>query len=87
MRRPIVVPDLGCPNLVLSVWYVKPGESVFSGDRVVEVLLGSATFEISAPSCGTLETQCAGPDEPLSPGQVVGYLDVSNAACGLAPGE
>lgn len=75
MRDAIVVPDLGWPNLVLSVWYVKPGESVFAGDRVVELLLGSATFEISAPSSGTLIEQFAWPDDHVTPGQVVGFLE------------
>jgi pyruvate/2-oxoglutarate dehydrogenase complex dihydrolipoamide acyltransferase (E2) component len=76
MREPIVVPDLGWPTLVLSVWYVKPGEAVFAGDRVVEILLSGATFEMTAPSTGTLIEQCAGLNESLTPGQVVGYLDV-----------
>ena len=75
MRRPIVVPDLSWPNLVLSVWYVKPGESVFAGDRLVELLLGGATVELTAPCSGTLIEHCAWPDDPLMPGQVVGHLE------------
>jgi pyruvate/2-oxoglutarate dehydrogenase complex dihydrolipoamide acyltransferase (E2) component len=76
MREPIIVPDLGWPKLLLSVWYVKPGETVFAGDRVVEILLGGATFEMTASSSGTLIEQCACLDERLTPGQVVGYLEV-----------
>ena len=74
MRSPIVVPDLGMPNLVVSVWYVKPGESVYEGDRVVELLLGGATFEIAAPCTGTLAEQIARPDDRVTAGQVVGYI-------------
>ena len=73
MRSPIVVPDLGA-DLVLSVWYVKRGETVYAGDRVVELLLGAATFEIAAVCTGKLIEQSAWPDDRLTPGQVVGYL-------------
>jgi pyruvate/2-oxoglutarate dehydrogenase complex dihydrolipoamide acyltransferase (E2) component len=75
MRSPIIVPDLGCDPLVLSLWYVKPGEPVFAGDRLVELLLGSATFEITAPCPGTFAEQCAWPDDRLTPGQIVGYVE------------
>jgi pyruvate/2-oxoglutarate dehydrogenase complex dihydrolipoamide acyltransferase (E2) component len=75
MREPIVVPDLGTPKVVLSVWYVKPGEFVYAGDRVVELLLGSATFDITAPCAGTLVEQNAAPSERLTAGQVIGHLE------------
>ncbi len=74
MRSPIVVPNLGTPELVVSVWYVKPGEAVYEGDRVVELLLGGATFEIAAPCSGTLTEQSARPDDCVTVGQVVGYI-------------
>jgi pyruvate/2-oxoglutarate dehydrogenase complex dihydrolipoamide acyltransferase (E2) component len=78
MREPIIVPDLGWPNIVVSVWYVKPGEQVFAGDRLVELLLGSATFDVPAPSAGTLVEPCVGPADRVSPGQVLGYLEVAS---------
>lgn len=79
MREPIVVPELDCDALVLSVWYVKPGEAVFTGDRVVELLLGGATFDITAPASGVLLEQCARLGERLSTGQVVGYVKTEQA--------
>ena len=75
MREPIVVPDLGTPNVEVSVWYVKPGERVYAGDRVVELLLGSATFDILAPCAGTLVEQNAVPAERLTAGQVIGHME------------
>ena len=75
MREPIVVPDLGWPSVVLSVWYVKPGEEVYAGDRVVELLLGSATFDIAAPCAGTLVEQRAGIADRLTVGQVIGQIE------------
>ena len=75
MREPILVPDLGVEHVVLSVWYVKPGEEVFRGDRLVELLLGSATFDVTASAAGMLVEQCAGPADRLTPGQIVGFLE------------
>jgi pyruvate/2-oxoglutarate dehydrogenase complex dihydrolipoamide acyltransferase (E2) component len=77
MREPIVVPKLDCDAMVLNVWYVKPGEAVFAGDRLVELLLGAATFDITALASGTLVEQSARPGERLSAGQVVGYFERS----------
>ena len=80
MREPIVVPDLGWPNVVLSVWYVKPGEEVYAGDRVVELLLGSATFDIAAPCAGKLIDQCAAMMDRLTVGQVIGHIELAPEA-------
>jgi len=75
MRKPIIVPDLGCGNVVLKVWYVKPGEAVFPGDRLVELLLGNATFDLTADCWGRLAIQSAAADERVAPGQIVGHLE------------
>jgi hypothetical protein len=77
MRKPIVVPELDSENILLSVWYVKPGEEVYPGDRVVELLLGSATFDVTTDLHGVFVQQCAWPDEVLEPKQVLGYLEAS----------
>lgn len=75
MREPIIVPDLGVADVVLSVWYVKPGEDVFRGDRLVELLLGSATFDVTAEVAGRLVEQRAAPQDRLTPGQRIGFLE------------
>ena len=75
MREPILAPNLGSADVVVSVWYVKPGEAVFTGDRVVELLLGSATFDVAAPAPGTLIEQSALPAERVRAGQVLGFLE------------
>lgn len=77
MLQPIVVPELNVPSIVLSVWYVKPGEKVYVGDRLVELLLGSATFDVTATEAGKLAEQCVWADEVLTPGQLLGYLQPS----------
>ncbi len=75
MRRPIVLPELGVTSAVLSVWYVGPGDWVYAGDRVVEVLIGGATFDVASPATGRLAEKTALADDPLSPGQVLGYVE------------
>ncbi len=77
MREPIIVPDLGVADVVLSVWYVKPGEEVFRGDRLVELLLGSATFDVTATAAGILTEHDAVPGDRVRSGQVVGCIKTS----------
>ena len=79
MRKPILVPPLDWHSIVLSVWYVKPGEAVFAGDRLVELLLGGATFEVTAGASGIMREQCARADDRLNAGQVLGYLETDQA--------
>lgn len=75
MRRPIVVPELGVPVSVVSVWYARPGERLYAGDRVVELLMGTATFDVAAPCTGTLVEHTAWPEDAVIPGQVLGYIE------------
>lgn len=76
MHAPIILPDLGAPSVVLSVWFAEPGEEVFQGDRLVEVLAGGATFDVPAPATGRLVQKQAWPDDRLSPGQVLGSVEI-----------
>jgi len=75
MRKQILLPDLGAAPAVLSVWFAEPGEPVFEGDRLVEVLVGGATFDVSAPATGHLAEKCVFPDEPIQAGQVLGVVE------------
>ncbi|MCS7269531.1 MAG: lipoyl domain-containing protein [Gemmataceae bacterium] len=77
---PIVVPDLGTPQMVLSVWYARPGEIVYAGERVAEILIPGATVDIPAPADGVLAQQCYSVQQKLQTGNILGYLDVSSAA-------
>src|SRR5262245_58579412 len=57
MHMPITLPELGLPPshaVRLSTWYAVPGETVFEGDRLVEVLTEGATFDVPAPATGRL---------------------------------
>lgn len=79
MPTPIVLPELGAAAVKLSVWFADPGDVVYEGDRLVEVLAEGATFDVSAPASGRLTARLAHPDDPLQPGQVLGYLETGEA--------
>jgi pyruvate/2-oxoglutarate dehydrogenase complex dihydrolipoamide acyltransferase (E2) component len=74
MRRPIILPDLGVRSAVLSVWFVNPGDRVYAGDRLVEILAGGATFDVSSPATGRLLEKLALPDDSLQTGQILGVV-------------
>jgi pyruvate/2-oxoglutarate dehydrogenase complex dihydrolipoamide acyltransferase (E2) component len=80
MRAKIVLPDLGAAPVVLSLWFADPGDFIYEGDRLVEVLVGGATFDVPAPATGRLGARHAFPDDPLSPGQVLGVVEVDEKA-------
>ncbi len=75
MHVEIVLPELGAAPLRLSYWFAEPGEEVFEGDRLIEVLVNGATFDVPAPSTGRLIEQRVLADEPLQPGQVLGIVE------------
>ena len=71
----IVLPDLGAAPVVLSTWFADPGDLVFEGDRLVEVLVGGATFDVSSPTTGRLAVRQARANDRLTPGQVLGFVE------------
>jgi pyruvate/2-oxoglutarate dehydrogenase complex dihydrolipoamide acyltransferase (E2) component len=73
-RVPIALPDLGTGRVTFSLWYVRPGERVFEGDRVAEVLIPGATFDVPAPATGVLAERFALPNDPIAAGQVLGEI-------------
>jgi pyruvate/2-oxoglutarate dehydrogenase complex dihydrolipoamide acyltransferase (E2) component len=72
----VVLPELGAVPVRLSAWFADPGEEVFEGDRLVEVLVNGATFDVPAPATGRLTEKRALPDDPIYAGQVLGLVDV-----------
>ena len=73
-RVPIIVPDLGSDRIRLSLWYVQAGDRVYEGDRVVELLIPGASFDVSAPAPGVLVDRVASPNDALVFGQQLGAI-------------
>ncbi len=70
----VVLPDLGVQTARLSVWFADPGDRVYEGERLVEVRVGGATFDISAPASGRLAERFALPPDEVRPRQVLGTI-------------
>jgi pyruvate/2-oxoglutarate dehydrogenase complex dihydrolipoamide acyltransferase (E2) component len=75
MQVPVIMPDLGVSRASLSLWFVDTGGRVEEGERLVEILAGAATFDVSAPVDGKLIRRCALPSDHVLPGQVLGYIE------------
>jgi pyruvate/2-oxoglutarate dehydrogenase complex dihydrolipoamide acyltransferase (E2) component len=80
MQAAIVLPELGAAPVVLSTWFADPGDTVFEGDRLVEVLADGATFDVPAPATGRLVERRALADDRLVPGQVLGAVEVDEGS-------
>jgi pyruvate/2-oxoglutarate dehydrogenase complex dihydrolipoamide acyltransferase (E2) component len=74
-RVPITVPELGSPRASFSLWHVRVGDRVTEGDRVAEVLIPGAVFDVPAPTSGVLAERAVQPNDPLTPGQVIGVIE------------
>jgi pyruvate/2-oxoglutarate dehydrogenase complex dihydrolipoamide acyltransferase (E2) component len=79
MRAEIRLPELGATPVVLSVWFADPGDLVYEGDRVVEVRVGAATFDVAAPATGRLAEKLQLPNDELETGQVLGLVEVEES--------
>ncbi len=75
MQREIILPDLGAAPIVLSIWFADLGDLVYQGDRLVEVRVGGATFDVSAPVTGRVIERRVRPEHCLAPGQVLGLIE------------
>jgi pyruvate/2-oxoglutarate dehydrogenase complex dihydrolipoamide acyltransferase (E2) component len=72
---PITVPELGSERVTFSLWHAAAGDRVTEGDRVAELLLPGAAFDVPAPATGVLAERIAQPGDALSTGQVLGVIE------------
>lgn len=75
----VTLPELGiAPEepILVSHWYARRGDEVWEGDRMVEVLVGAATFDVPAPASGRLARIRVPEDQRVRPGDVLAYLAV-----------
>src|SRR5437588_12770502 len=75
MHTPVLLPDLGAASVRLSLWFAQPGDLVFEGERLVEVVAAGATFDVPAPATGRLVERHAWPRDVLTPGQLLGMVE------------
>lgn len=75
----VVLPDLGTgPDepIVVSHWFATRGENVWEGDRLVEVMVGPATFDVPAPTSGRLAEIRGREDDRVAPGSILCLVSV-----------
>ena len=85
----VILPDLGTgPDvpIVVSHWFAGRGDEVWEGDRLVEVLAGPATFDVAAPFTGRLAAIHGSEDDPVAPGDVLGFVAVADDEPATAEG-
>lgn len=75
MPTPIILPEMGAAPVSVSVWFADVGDAVWQGERIVEVLIDGATFDVVAPATGRLAEKKAFPRDRVSAGQVLGIVD------------
>ncbi len=79
-RIPIRVPEVGLEpecEVQVSMWFARPGELVLEGDRLVELLAEDVTFDVTAPVTGRVVEILRDVDEPVEPGETIGWLEAS----------
>ena len=94
----VILPELGTgPDvpIVVSHWFAGRGDEVWEGDRLVEVLVGPATFDVPSPSSGRLAAIHGQEDDRVTPGMVLGLVavledgdgEIAADPGGMAPGR
>jgi pyruvate/2-oxoglutarate dehydrogenase complex dihydrolipoamide acyltransferase (E2) component len=73
-RVPLILPDLGMPDVEVGVWYAQPGDHVYHGDRLVEIIVAGATFDVTAPVTGMLVERLVMPRDRITPGATLGAV-------------
>ncbi len=57
-----------------GLWLVRPGERVYPGDRLAELLIPGAVVDVSALCGGTVGDLTARPGDPVTANTVLGTL-------------
>ncbi len=75
----VILPELGTgPDLpiVVSHWFAARGDLVWEGERLVEVLVGPATFDVPSPVTGRLAEIRGLEDDRVEAGSVLGLVAI-----------
>jgi 2-oxoglutarate dehydrogenase E2 component (dihydrolipoamide succinyltransferase)/2-oxoisovalerate dehydrogenase E2 component (dihydrolipoyl transacylase) len=73
LSRPITPPELGAAG-TFGLWLVRPGERVYAGDRLAEVLIPGAVVDVSAACGGTVGLLAARPGDTVDGSTILGSL-------------
>jgi pyruvate/2-oxoglutarate dehydrogenase complex dihydrolipoamide acyltransferase (E2) component len=75
-RVSLVLPELGIRDVPILVgqWLVEVGREVSEGDRILEIVAGSATVDLPAPASGILQETLVAEDDRIHVGQTLGAI-------------
>jgi pyruvate/2-oxoglutarate dehydrogenase complex dihydrolipoamide acyltransferase (E2) component len=77
----VILPELGTgPDLpiIVSHWFAARGDLVWEGERLVEVLVGPATFDVPSPVTGRLTEIRVLEDDRVLVGSVLGFVAITD---------
>ena len=86
----VILPELGTgPDLpiIVSHWFAARGDLVWEGERLVEVLVGPATFDVPSPVTGRLTEIRGLEDDRVEVGSVLGLVAINDDDSSDSPGE
>ena len=80
MTTAVVVPELGAESEIVTIssWLVTTGESVETGDRLVELLVRGVTFDVPSPEVGALAVIEAPVGSRVKTGDILGWITTEN---------
>lgn len=77
MPVPIQLPEIGAGDQTIrvSTWFVTIGDTVLEGDRLVEVAIPGATFDVSAPCAGEVVSIATQEGTVITAGEMLGTIE------------
>jgi pyruvate/2-oxoglutarate dehydrogenase complex dihydrolipoamide acyltransferase (E2) component len=77
MSIPLLVPDLGAEaeTVRISSWYALAGERVELDEPVVELLIGGATCDLTAPCQGWVRGPLKPVDSAVTLGETLAWIE------------
>lgn len=78
-RVELRLPDFELPARAITacLWHASLGQRIVEGDRLLEVLAGDVTIELSSPASGILTEKCVERDDLLTTGQLLAVIEVT----------
>ena len=81
MQFPVTLPDVRVETeteMFVSFWFAEEGEEVLEGDRLVEILAGSVTFDVPAPLSGRLVEVRVAEEDAVHCGDVLALVETDD---------
>ncbi len=82
MTVSVTLPEIGSreATIRISCWLVYPGETVEKGDRIVEVGIPGAIFDVESPATGLLTRIEKSFDSIVAAGDILGWIETDEGS-------